>query len=143
MLELSNLSLGKASVRIKVPAKVASFTCTTVLGKILNIDNLQGRNITVIEWCCKCKNNGEPVDHLPLNFDIARELWSLTLVLFGVQYIMPKWVIDLLACWKGCFGRHHSGDIWNVIRLCIMRTIQKGCTSQTFEGIERAMTDLK
>ena len=25
---------------------------------------------------------------------------------------MPRRVVDLLACWQGCFGRHHHSVIW-------------------------------
>ena len=47
----------------------------------------------------------------------------LALCLFGVHRVMPKRVVDLLACWKGRFARHCNGDIWNAIPLCIMWTV--------------------
>lgn len=36
-----------------------------------------------------------------VDYDIARDCWSLVLCLFGMQQVMPQKVIDLLACWKG------------------------------------------
>ena len=34
--------------------------------------------------------------------------------------IMPKTVVDLLAYWKGQFGRHCSSEIWKMVPLCII-----------------------
>ena len=73
-----------------------------------------------MDWCCICKQDGESVDHLLLHCDMARDLWFLVLCLFKVQWVMPKRVVDLLACWKGQYARHCNGDIWNPIPLCIM-----------------------
>jgi hypothetical protein len=66
------------------------------LEKILTLDNLQKMNVVVIEWCCMCKKSGESIEHLLLHCEVARELWSYILNLFGVDWIMPRQVIDLL-----------------------------------------------
>ena len=39
----------------KVPPRVAVFSWTAALGKILTIDNLQKRHFVVLEWCFTCK----------------------------------------------------------------------------------------
>jgi hypothetical protein len=51
----------------RVPPRVAFFVWTTALGKILTIDNLRGRHVMMMDWCCICKNGGESVDHLFLH----------------------------------------------------------------------------
>ena len=51
----------------------------------------------VVEWCYMCKDR-ENVDHLLPHCEYAKELWSLVLGLFEVQWIMPHRVLDLLAC---------------------------------------------
>lgn len=58
-----------------------------------------------------------------VDYDIARDCWSLVLCLFGMQQVMPQKVIDLLACWKGHFGRHGNGDICKAIPLHLLLTI--------------------
>jgi hypothetical protein len=50
-----------------------------------DLDNLRKRNIVVVEWCCMCKKSGESIDHLSLHCEVARELWSYILKLFGVE----------------------------------------------------------
>jgi hypothetical protein len=47
-----------------------------------------------------CARNKESVAHLA----VIRELWSLLLCLFGGSRVMSC-ILELLFCWKGCFGR--------------------------------------
>ena len=48
----------------KVPPRVAFFSWSASLGKILTTDNLCKRRILVLDWCYMCKSCGELVDHL-------------------------------------------------------------------------------
>jgi hypothetical protein len=57
---------------------------TTVLGKILTMDNLHKKNIIGNEWCCMCKS-GESIDHLLLHCEVALEVWNMICQLFGVM----------------------------------------------------------
>jgi hypothetical protein len=59
-----------------------------VLGKILTLDNLCKKNIIVTEWCCMCKHNGKSIDHLLLHCEVAIEVWSMVLQLFGVMLFL-------------------------------------------------------
>ena len=63
--------------QLKVPPRVAFFSWTAALGKILTIDNLQKMHFVVLEWCFMCKRCGESVDHLFLYYPIAFEMWSM------------------------------------------------------------------
>ena len=67
-----------------------------------------------------CKCNSETVDHLFLHCPVALELWDMVFGLFGVCWVMPMSVVELLACWQGRFDRHHNGDIWMVVPHCLM-----------------------
>ena len=51
----------------KVPPRVAFFSWSASLGKILTIDNLRKRRIIVLNWCYMCKRCGESMDHLLLH----------------------------------------------------------------------------
>ena len=39
--------------------------------------------------------------------------------LFVVHWDMPKWMVDLLACWKGGFSKHLCADSWGAIPLYV------------------------
>ena len=45
-----------------------------------------------------CKCNDKSVDHLFLHYLVAMDLWSMVLGLFGVSWVMPQSIVELLAC---------------------------------------------
>ena len=45
------------------------------------------------------------MDHFLLHCPIAYELWSMVFCLFGIHWVMPYKVSELLASWQGKFGR--------------------------------------
>jgi hypothetical protein len=75
---------------------VAFFVWSAVLGKIWTHDNLRKSNVIVMEWRCLCKKSGESIDHLLLHCEITRDLWSYILILFGVEWVMRRTVLELL-----------------------------------------------
>ena len=79
----------------KVPPRVAFFSWSASLDKILTTDNLRKQRVLVLDWCYMCKKCGESVDHLLLHCPIACELWSLVFCLFGIHWVMPQKVIEL------------------------------------------------
>ena len=81
----------------KVPPRVAFFSWTIALGKILTTGNLWKRHIAMLEWCFMCKRCGESMDHIFLHYPIAYELWSMVFCLFGIHWVMPYHVSELLA----------------------------------------------
>ena len=55
---------------------------------------LRGRPLA--NRCCMCCCNEESVDHLLLFCPIAHSLWTYMLRLFGIDWVMPGSVADLL-----------------------------------------------
>jgi hypothetical protein len=85
--------------------------------KILMHDNLWRQNIMVVEWCCLCKKNGESIDHILLLCDVVRDIWSYFLMLFGVEWVMPRRVLDLLTSWGNSMGCGQAKTI--CIEMCL------------------------
>ena len=71
--------------RSKVPPRVAFFSWTAALSKIVTIENLWYESVIVVDWCYMCKKSGELVNHLLLHCPIAYDLWSMVWALFGLQ----------------------------------------------------------
>ena len=40
--------------------------------------------------------------------------------LFGVNWVMPSFVVGLFACWQGHFGHLRNGVIWKIVPPCLM-----------------------
>uniref|UniRef100_A0A2N9IC50 BTB domain-containing protein n=1 Tax=Fagus sylvatica TaxID=28930 RepID=A0A2N9IC50_FAGSY len=92
--------------KAKVTPRVAFFTWTAALGRILMADNLRRRRVMLVSWCYMCKADGESVDHLLLHCVYAKELWDVVFAMFGVFWVMPGRVRELFACWQGKMGKH-------------------------------------
>ena len=81
-----------------------------------------------------CKRNGESVDHLLIHYPLAFDLWSMVFTLFGIHWVMPKIVVELLDCWQGKFGRHRNAAIWMAVPHCLMWCIWREKNNQHFEN---------
>jgi hypothetical protein len=95
----------------------------------------------MVEWCYLCKKSGESIDHLMLHCDVARELWSYLLTLFGVEQVMPRRV--LLYSWGGWVGCGTVKEIWRLALLCLMWCLWRERNVQHFEDVETSIIDLR
>lgn len=66
------------------------------LGRIKTVDNLHKRHILVVDWCYTCKCSGESIDHLLLHCSMGTNIGSPVFTFFGLAWVMPKSVIELL-----------------------------------------------
>ena len=58
--------------------------------------------------------------------------------LFGVHWVLPRTVQDLIDCWPGALGRLRHAVIWRVIPHCLMWCLWRERNLRTFEGKETA-----
>jgi hypothetical protein len=66
-----------------------------------------------------CKKSGESIDYL-LHCEVVRELWSSLFNLFGVDWVMPVRVRELVLNWGGQVGRGNILEVWRLAQLCLM-----------------------
>jgi hypothetical protein len=71
-----------------------------------------------------------------------QEIWDLAFSMFGVIWVMPRRVMDLLHCWPR-LTRRTVGDIWGLIPHCIMWCLWRERNARCFEGCETPIQDLK
>jgi hypothetical protein len=76
---------------------VAFFAWTAAHGKILTVNNLKRKGMVVVNRCWLCEADGELVDHLLLHCGTARALWNAFFARFGLCWVMPSSVKELLA----------------------------------------------
>ena len=91
-------------------------------GQILILDNFMLRGRPLANRCYLCCCNAESVDHLLLFCPITHSLWMYMLRLFGIDWVMPGLVEELLFSWFHWLGKH-SSDIWDLVSGCLMWTI--------------------
>ncbi|XP_028077120.1 uncharacterized protein LOC114279114 [Camellia sinensis] len=101
-----------------VPSKVAFFVWTAVSGRILTIDNLVRRNHILVNWCCMCCADVKIVGHLLIHCLVVSRLWVLVFSMFGVAWVQPRQVMDVLRCW-GVIELGSGGDGHGHWRFCV------------------------
>ena len=70
-------------------------------------------------------------------------MWSMIFCLFGICWVMPQRVVDLLDCWACNFRRHCNIVIWRFVPHCLMWCIWRERNSRSFEGRERSIVEFK
>jgi len=90
-----------------------------------------------------CKTSREPIDHLFLHCMVATELWSTILHLFGVVWVMPRSVKDMLESWRGQKGNRTLIMIWRMGPLCLMCCVWREWSARCFEDCETGLMNLK
>jgi hypothetical protein len=129
--------------KTNAPPRVAFFVWVAALGRILTIDNLRRRHVMVLDWCCMCKESGESISHLLLHCPVARELWSFMCSIFGLQWVMPGGVLDLLYCWGDSCHSIRVRKVWDMVPPCVFWCIWWERNARSFEGMERNLMDVK
>jgi hypothetical protein len=131
----------KSIWRTKAPPRVAFFVWSAALGKILTLDNLRKKNLVLVNRCGMCKKEEESIDHLLLHCESAQFLWSAFFRRFGLAWVMPRGVVDLMHCWWSG-GRPRSAVAWKMVPHCIMWCIWSERNERFFEDSERSLEDL-
>ena len=124
----------KAIWKAKAPRRVSFFVWCVAWNKILTRDNLRLRRMVFVDWCIMCRHCGETVDHLLLHCEMAYRLWSFVFITFGLSWVIPRSIPDLLFGWWNWLGKHLS-QIWNLVPLCILWCIWKERNQRTFEDL--------
>jgi len=96
-----------------------------------------------MEWCCLCKKSGETIDHLLLHCEVARALWSYILILFGVEWIMPRTVLELMNSWGAAIWNGQLKEAWRLAPLCLLWCIWRERNARLFEDVETTMVELR
>ena len=103
------------------------FSCYSFINTILFL--LIKKKIVLIT-CCYTEYTGE--------------LWSLVFCLFGVLWVMPHKVLDLLASWKGRVANKVMMKFGMLYLYVICKPFGESLTNnRAFEGSEWSTTDLK
>ena len=116
------------------PRRVCFFFWSVAWGNILTCDNLMRWGYSMTSWCCmcRCRCNGETVDHLMLHCPLAVVLWNFFFWVFDVHWVVSGCVMDMLFGWRNWFGKHYL-EVWNLVPLCLMWTIWGEQNQRIFE----------
>ena len=72
------------------------FAWEVVWGKVLTLDLLKGRGWLVTNKCFPCHEEEKSVDHILIHYDKIYVVWNLLFSLFGLSWVLPFSVRELL-----------------------------------------------
>lgn len=104
---------------VKTPKRVSFFMWTAAWGKILTIDYLFKKGLSLVGWWCLCRCSRKILSHLLLHCDIIYALWSGVFSMFGVRWVMPMTILSFLFGGRNWFVKHSSA-IWHLVPSCLI-----------------------
>jgi hypothetical protein len=94
----------------KTPPRVAFFSWTAALGKVLTTDNLRKRGFILQDWCCMCKQSGESGSFiLALSCGVGSLVYGVWIVRGAVGYAPHSAGSVPWVAWEVWETWHNSG----------------------------------
>jgi hypothetical protein len=88
-----------------------------------------------------CRNDRETGNHLLIHCLVVFALWHSVLWSFGVLWVFPNNIADLLYGWFNCFGKHNC-LVWNLVPHGIMWTVWCERNSRIFEDEDHSLNKI-
>jgi hypothetical protein len=96
----------------------------------------------LIPGCCSVVFPSFRYHQVGLFCEVATALWCSVFSMFGIQWVLPAKVLDMLAGWHNWFGRRSSA-VWNLAPLCVMWSLWKERNRRIFEDLEKPFSHLQ
>ena len=126
-----------------VSQKLVCFTWEAAWGRILTLDKLQRRSVSLVNRCFLCQQFEEPIDHLLLHCRKMRVLWELLFSLFGTMWIMLGSMGEMLLGWKGAFFGKRMKKVWQRAPSCLFWIVCKARNRIVFKDDFLSIQNLK
>jgi hypothetical protein len=69
--------------------------------------------------------------------------WVTILTLFGVEWVIPRIVPELLTSWGALFGYGPAKEVWRLVSMCLMWCIWRERNARQFEDVKTSMMELR
>ena len=97
----------------------------------------------MVNRCNLCKENEESADHILIHCGKTRELWTSLRSSFGVMWVFPDSVRNLLLEWKiKALGKKRS-VVWRTMPICLFWCIWGERNRRMFKEEEMLDTSLR
>ena len=93
--------------------------------------------------CNLCKENEETANHLLIHCGKTRDLWNFLFSSFGVMWVLPDSVRNLLLEWKMKGMGKKRSVVWKMAPICLFWCIWGERNRRTFLEEEMSNTSLR
>ena len=97
----------------------------------------------MVNRCNLCKENEESANHILIHCIKTRELWTFLLALFGVTWVFPALVRNLLLQWKVKGLPKKIRAVWRLAPICLFWCVWKERNRRTFKDEDLSDQGLK
>ncbi|RVW25082.1 Syntaxin-22 [Vitis vinifera] len=125
------------------PLRNRFFAWEAVWGKISTIDMLMRKGWFMANRCNLCKENEETANHILIHCGKTRDLWNLLFSSFGVVWVLPDSVRNLLLEWKMKGMGKKRSVVWKMVPICLFWCIWGERNRRTFLEEEMTNTSLR
>ena len=101
------------------------------------------RGCQIVNRCNLCKESEESTDHILIHCAKTRELWIFLLGLFGVAWVFPDLVRNLLLQWKVEGFQKKNRAVWCLAPICLFWCVWKERNQRLFKDEELSDQGLK
>ena len=117
-----------------VPPKIRVFAWEATWGKVLTLNQLKRRGMTLVNRCFMYEEDEENIDHLLIHCKSAKMLWNLFLSIVGTSWVFPQSVLHTLLAWQGTAVGKKRKRIWLAAPLCLFWTPWRARNRLVFEN---------
>ena len=118
-----------------VPPKIGFCACEASWGKVLTLDQLKRRGVTLANRCFLYEEGEESIDHLLIHCPRAKMPWELFLVIVGSSWVFPQMVRQTLLVWQSANVGKKRKRIWMETPLCLFWTVWQVRNRAAFEDV--------
>ena len=129
--------------KVYLQPRVSFFGWEATWGKALILDQLQKRGWALANKCYLCQRHEESINHILLHCVKTMTLWALLFSMFGVQWVLPATVKEMLLGWNGSFVGKKRKGVWRASPLCLFWMVWKARNKIAFEEEALSIQRLK
>ena len=123
--------------------KVSFFAWEATWSKVLTLDLVRKRGWSMENKCFLCHEEQESIDHVLIHCDKTRFAWHILFSLFGVSWVLPSSMRELLLSWHGSFVGRKRKKVWQAIPLCLLWTIWKERNNRALDNKELSVQGIE
>ena len=129
--------------KVYLQPRVSFFGWEATWGKALILDQLQKRGWALANKCYLYQRHDESINHILLHCVKTMTLWALLFSMFGVQWVLPATVKEMLLGWNGSFVGKKRKGVWRASPLCLFWMVWKARNKIAFEEEALSIQRLK
>ena len=106
-----------------VPTKVGFFAREVWWGKVLTMNQLKKRGLSLASRCPLCKEVEEAIEYFLIHYPKTWSMWTALINVVGVGWVCSFSVKDLFLGWPSLLWGKKEFKLWCAVPPCLMWTI--------------------